>query len=149
MGEKVGARLKADYWETMRAIFDETKREVKSHVFCSVCKCVFKYDTVGNGTKNLKEHYKICKAGKTLNRFVEKHKKNFTKIEKEKIAQAAVRFCTKDLRPFYALYGNGLMDLMEEVVNVCAPHGKLSRESLQALLPCPNTVSSLNNIFTE
>lgn len=143
MAEKVGARLKADYWQTMRAILDEAKREVTGHVFCSVCKNVFKYDTVGSGTKNLKDHHKICKPGKTLSRFVEKEKNNFTKSEKEKIAQAAVRFCSKDLRPFYALYGEGLMDLMEEMLSVCIPHGKLSRKSLQALLPCPNTVSSL------
>lgn len=125
----------------MRAIFDESKNEIKHHVFCSVCKSVFRYDTAGSGTKNLKDHHRVCKPGKALNRFVEKNKKNFTKSERDGMAEAAVRFCCKDLRPFYALYGEGLMDLLEEIVGICARHGKLSRESLEALLPCPNTVS--------
>lgn len=143
--EKIGARLKAGYWETMRGIFDETNREVKNYVFCSVCKYVFRYDT-NVGTKSLRDHSRICQPGKTFGRFVAKNKTNFTNVENKQIVEAAVRFCCKDLRPFFALHGEGLMDLLlEALVGICAQHGRLSRESLRSLLPCPNSVSK----FTE
>lgn len=118
VGEKSSTRISATYWKTMRAIFDESKKEVKKYVFCSVCKSVLTYDTAGSGTKNIKDHHQACQPGKTFGRFIQKHKTNFSINEKERMSEAAVRFCCKDLRPFYALYGEGLMDLLEEVVGV-------------------------------
>lgn len=140
---KKGMRYTAKYWETFRSIFDANKNEIKDFVCCDVCKHILKYDTAGSGTKNIKDHFAACKPGGALGRFVQRNKTNFTKSEKNRIAEAAVRFCAKDLRPFYAISGEGLMDFLVAIASICGEYGCLSRESLLALLPCPNTVSTI------
>lgn len=136
-----------NFWETFREIFSEVDRNIPGFICCSICKRVFVYETAGNGTKSIGLHYKKCKPEQTLEPFVRK-KISFSMAEKKRVLEAAVKFCCKDLRPFFALYGEGLLDFTEEVVATCSKYGIVSRESLQGLLPCPNTVSANNLLIT-
>lgn len=144
MKKREGQRFNREgsYWETFREIFDEDDLQVAGYICCSVCKRVFLYETCGNGTKSIGIHYKkfgLCTLDSFTKRIV-----TFSTTEKKRILEAAVKFCCKDLRPFFAIYGEGLLDFTEEIVATCSKYGNVSRESLKALLPCPNSVSAIH-----
>lgn len=142
---------KDSYWETFWEICDANLVQVRGFVACSVCKRAYVYETKKNGTKSIRHHWERCKPGSTIDGFLQKRKADFSNAEKKTVLEAAVKFCCKDLRPFYALYGEGAMDFTEAVVHVCSAHGVVSRESLETLLPCPNSVRffflHLNQLF--
>lgn len=57
------------------------------------------------------------------------------------ITNAAVKFCYKDMRPFVAIEGKGLNNLLEAVSTLSSKYGKLTAEEIQEILPVANTVS--------
>lgn len=132
---------KDNYWETFRLIFDASDIQIRGYVCCSVCKTILVYDTSKNGTQGIKNHWQTCKPGGKVDLFVQKRKTNFTTKEKELVLNGVVRFCCKDLRPFYAIYGDGLLDFLTAFISVAHRYGNLDKISIESLLPCPNTVS--------
>lgn len=91
--------------------------------------------------KAIRKHFDKCKPGSLLNGYIQKKNVAFTTAEKQTVLEASVKYCCKDLRPFWALNGVGQLDLIEKVVQVCSGKGSVSRDSLKSLLPCPNSVS--------
>lgn len=54
---------------------------------------------------------------------------------------AALEFCYKDIRPFTAVEGSGLIDLLVAVSKLSSKYGQFSADELKKNLPCRNTVS--------
>lgn len=131
------------YWKTFREILDDEEKMLRGYVACSICKSVYVYETKSNGCKAIRNHFNKCTLGSTLDVFVQKKDVNFSTAEKQAVLEASVKYCCKDLRPFWAMEGTGQLDLIEKVVQVCNGKGRLSRDSIKSLLPCPNSVSIL------
>lgn len=128
-------------WKFYEEIFDEKGHKIQNFIFCPHCETVKTYDT-SLGSSNLIRHTKRCKGlqSNTLDRYVVKNVQ-ITKNDRNEVLDAAKRFCYVDLRPFYAIAGEGLVDLLMAVSSVTARHGLLSKDNILDLLPHPTTVS--------
>lgn len=65
--------------------------------------------------------------------------KNIPRRTKSEVTEKCVRFCCKDIRPFYVVHGDGFVELAQELINVGAAHGKVPARSV---LPNHSTVSN-------
>lgn len=130
-------------WQFYEEIFNEKGHKIPNFIFCPQCETVKTYDT-SCGSSNLLRHKEKCNSRQinTLDRFVLKNLR-ITKKDRDEVLNAAKRFCYVDLRPFYAIAGNGLLDLLMAVSCVTARHGLLSRDNMMDLIPHPTTVSPL------
>lgn len=89
------------YWETFREIFDDEENILRGFEACSNCKNVYVYETKSNRCKAIRNHFNKCKAVNTLNGYVQKKNVNFSAAEKRAVLEASVKYCCKDLRPFW------------------------------------------------
>lgn len=69
----------------------------------------------------------------------------FDSYDHKQVLSAAKLFCSKDLRPFHAITGDGMAELLKAVSAVTLRHGLLNDDALQRLLPAPTTVSTEKN----
>lgn len=122
----------------MREIVSEDNKLIENFVCCEKCKAILDYDTK-KGTKKIKNHMANCKQRK-IDSFVQKRNINFSKDEKDAVIEAAMKFCYKDIRPFHAVKGDGLIDLLVQINAVSTKYGRLSRDEIEKYMPVPNTV---------
>lgn len=133
---------RAPFWTTYRMVQTEDKIDT-NYVQCRRCGKLDEYNT-NKGTKNISAHHLRCNAlasCPSMENFVTKEKQ-ITKEEKTALSQSAAEFCFKDLRPFYAIEGPGLLQLLASVSSLSAKYGVLDENQLQKFLPCANTVSN-------
>lgn len=131
----------ADYWRSYQLVIDK-KRISTGYVRCRFCNRLDVYDTF-KGTKTLKSHSSACNAlskTKSILSYVQKEI-SITKEEKNDVTLSALQFCYKDIRPFWAIQGEGLISLLLAISKLSSKYGTLSLEQLKKILPCPNTVS--------
>lgn len=132
---------RSDLWKAYQQIVDQNG-EVTNIVQCRQCKRFDKYESE-KGVKNLSDHAKNCSAlgHSRMDAFIERNQIEVTKDEKKTLAERAAEFCYKDMRPFTAISGTGLMQLLLTISALSAKYGKFSEEQLKKILPCANTVS--------
>lgn len=131
---------RSNLWQSYQEVLNENN-ELTNMVRCRQCKRIDKYDSE-KGVKMLGEHAKFCSAlGKSrIDAFVEKKQIEITKEEKKCLAERAAEFCFKDMRPFSAINGAGIMQLLLAISALTAKYGRFSDEQLKKVLPCANTV---------
>lgn len=132
---------RAPFWKTYRMVQTEEKIDT-NHIQCRRCGRLDLYDPE-KGSKNISAHHAKCNAlasCPSIENFVTKEK-HISKEEKTALSQAAAEFCFKDLRPFYAIEGTGLLQLLASISSLSAKYGVLDENQLQKFLPCANTVS--------
>lgn len=126
---------RAQFWTTYRMVQTEDKIDT-NYVECRRC-------GTQKGTKTISAHHLKCNAlasCRSMENYVTKEKQ-ITKEEKTALSHAAAEFCFKDLRPFYAIEGPGLLQLLASVSSLSAKYGVLDENQLKKFLPCANTVS--------
>lgn len=136
---------RADYWRSYNSIVTENGIETNI-VQCNFCGRLDEYDTE-KGTRSLGVHATKCNGtnqSKLLTSYFEKNVQ-ITKEEKKAVCDAATEFCFRDIRPFYAIEGDGLLALVMAVNKVSAKHGVMSKQQCEKMLPCANTVSLFQN----
>lgn len=130
---------KSEAWEIFNEIIDKSNLKVVSNfVMCSQC-CRFQ-EYNGETTSNLIRH-KCVERQRTLDSFINKK----TKIIQEdlnKVKGACVKFIAKDLRPYNAMEGDGLFDLLKCMINIGKIYPMISESEMNNLIPCRNTVKS-------
>lgn len=102
------------------------------------------------GTSNALGHFKKHEASEgtvTLDKFFIKKKSIVSAADKSNLIEAGVKFVSKDLRPFAAIKGEGMMDLAHTLWNMGAKYGQISRNELVEVMPCPPAIS--NNVRTK
>lgn len=137
----VSKRFKSPIWAICDVIFDENDTKVTHAVFCTKCKNVFKYNSRSNGTSQILNHGCLTDSNQTKMDGFGTTKKTIAPNDKIKVKDSAVAFVGKDLRPFEALNGIGLFELMKMFICIGAKYGNLADEDIRALIPSPNTVS--------
>lgn len=123
---------------------------IENFVFCSVCKKIFCYSS-RDGTTRIVRHKKEHEENSNDNannnsirsHFVRTNKRIFSENDKNDVKKAATEFVVRDTRPFHALKGDGLIQLLVMFSVIGAKYGKLSDEEVIDILPSPTTV----NIF--
>lgn len=141
--KRFDSKYRSNNWVLFHEIVTDERLVVSNFVFCTKCKSIIKYDTAG-GTGNLNKHRKRCSSQRnTMDSYAVKNNIKFEKRDTDEILSAAKRFCYKDLRPFTAIEGDGLIDLLYTVSAITARHGLLSKDIIKNLLPHPTTVSRL------
>lgn len=140
-------RPKSSVWESFGQLYDQTtNRMIDNYTICLKCKAL----TIASGSCTTvmlrhecqKEETMCVGIEKYLNLQTSKKSTKFSSNEKSKIKMACVNFVAKDLRPFYAIEGDGLFDLLEQVMLISKSHPHMTRSDLEKLIPCANTVRS-------
>lgn len=132
----------SDFWKSYQYISDEDGH-LTDHIRCRFCGRVDKYEPK-SGTKHLLAHYKICNPltkSASIDQYFTKKEIYVTNDEKTMLTRTALEMCYKDLRPFRAIEGRGLMSLLLAVSKLTSKYGLLSEETLRRMLPCDRTVS--------
>lgn len=136
---------RSEYWRTYQLIVNE-KGTPANQARCRICGRVDEYDTK-KGTKHLGSHYKSCNALTTpppINKSFPKKEICITRDEKSMLATTALEMCYKDIRPFSAIEGEGLISLLLAISKLTTKYGLLSEETLRKMLPCDRTVSIIS-----
>lgn len=130
----------AEFWKSYKRLVTKDGKDTNC-VQCQQCLRFDEYDTE-KGLKHLNNHFKNCGAfggERKISTFVKREVK-ITRSEKIEITNAAMKYCYKDMRPFSAVEGVGLNNLLEAVSALSAKYGKLTAEQIKEILPVANTV---------
>lgn len=144
----VSKRFKSPIWGICDEIYDESNQKITNAIFCVKCKMVFKYDTRSNGTSQILNHGCLKNDNQTkITGFASTKNVTISSSDKKNVKDAAVKFCTKDLRPFESLNGDGFFDVVRTCIQIGAKYGILEDEDIKSLLPSPATASRCVNEY--
>lgn len=132
-----------DLWNSFDQIFCcDTNVLIPEVVACKTCKKVLRYQTK-NGSSNALSHAEKHIAMKnTIETFLIKPKGlNLLSGDKDRLMQSFVQFVTKDIRPYQAVEGEGMLDLLNTIWNLGARYGAATKEEIIEVLPSAVTVS--------
>lgn len=131
-------KVKSEVWLLFHEIVDTSNSKVISNfVRCSKCNEFQEYN--GSSTTQLNRH-KCSKPQQTLDLFVKSNKTKIKEEDFEKVKNACVKFITKDIRPYYAVEGDGFFDLMICMINIGMKYPYISESEIEKLIPSRNTV---------
>lgn len=137
-------RIKSNVWELFQMIIDETTEEksvVSNHVRCSSCSKFFAYN--GETTTSLLRHSSCGKQHSSLFKFlVNKKPTEFNKIDLNNVREAAMKFVVKDRRPYYAIEGDGLIDLCKAMIDIGRKYPNMSNEDFARVIPSRQTIAN-------
>lgn len=140
--KRAGSRYTSSNSNTFHEIVTKDGLLVPNYVFCTNCNKLQRYEPI-KGTNNLNRHMQACTMPKnSIKRYLAKKSISLDRADKNSLLNAAKRFCYLDLRPFKAVEGEGLIDLLHAVSSITARHGLLSKEQLNEIIPAPLTVCS-------
>lgn len=119
----------------------EPKRVVSNFVKCSCCSTFFAYN--GETTTLLLRHILKCAPNQPSisNFFAVKKPITIKEIDMARLREAAIKFVVKDLRPFYAIEGDGLNDLCKAILHLGQKYPTMSEDDFNNVMPSRQTVS--------
>lgn len=139
-------RHSSDVWEKFK-IIKYNDLCVPNFVFCTKCEAFCSYN--GSTTTRLIAHKCIVDVNQNSIDNIEgfevepkKPKIKFTQDDLKIVRNAASKFIVKDLRPFYAIEGEGLISLIQSILKVSQNYPNIGPNDLTTLLPSRNTLRS-------
>lgn len=139
--DKNANKIKSKVWQSFFLIIDKTSDKlIKNYVRCQKCSKFCAYN--GETTSKLLKHKCRNLAQPTIQSFLSPPLKSaqFSKSEIDTIRDAAAEFVVKDIRPFYAVEGQGLRNLIKSINNVSRKHQNLSDADIEYLIPSRKVV---------
>lgn len=118
-------RISSDVWNTFVMLVNvDTNDIINGWVQCVKCNRYIPYN--GSTTTRLRSHRCDKPQRNLISSYVSspsspsslKNRIQFSKYDKDIIREAAVKFVAKDIRPFYAIEGEGLIDLCTSMVMI-------------------------------
>lgn len=146
---KRSKRITSDVWDSFVMLVNrDTNNIINGWVQCVKCNRYTPYN--GSTTTRLKSH-RCDKPQRNLMSFyvsspsspssaLSKNRIQFSKYDKEMIREAAVKFVAKDIRPFYAIEGEGLIDLCTSMVMIGQNYPNIRKSDIVDLLPSRQTL---------
>lgn len=139
--------LTSSMWVKYLAIFDEKDSLVQSHVLCKVCRKVLKSGIIsGHGTSNLTRHSKQCvpQSEPQSQEKISGYQSVLSNPHKLLMLSACMAFIVLDLRPLYALDGDGIHELLKAFAVICLTYISNANDltALSFFLPNRDTVMS-------
>lgn len=139
--KRIGSRYSSSNWNSFHEIVRDDCSVIPYYVVCIYCNKLQRYEPE-KGTNNLTRHAQACtKPNNTINKFFGKRTMSLDKADKTSMLNAAKRFCYNDLRPFTALEGDGLIELLHAVSTITSKHGILTKDQIKEIVPVSTTVS--------
>lgn len=117
---------------------------ISSFIACSKCSHVIKYNA-RNGTSNALIHiqkHEKSENESTIDNYFVKQSVTISSTDKQCLIESAVKFVSKDLRPFAAVEGEGLQDFARSLWNMGSKYGCVTKEEISNVIPCRSTVSN-------
>lgn len=136
--QKKAGKTRSIAWDKFDHIFStESKEKIKYFFYCTQCSGI-EYNPADNGNTNkLLRH--VC------NKTYGVRKKGSEQIilkksEKENFKTAAANYVAKDLRPYFAIQGEGLLDLCYTSMRFGQANRRATKDDLVKIIPSRNTV---------
>lgn len=138
---------RSNAWCQFHEIFDKTTAsKIEYYYFCIQCKCVVFNNAKDGNTNPFRRHTCYIKDKETL----QNQKRLLIKAEdRDRFKTAAVQFVCKDLRPYYAIEGDGLIELCHAGMLFGQRYHKAKRSDLMDVIPSRNTVKSAVSEMAE
>lgn len=146
-------KIKSPVWKVFRFIQNEHGLDIPNFVCCQLCKNVYPHNH-RNGSSNLSKHKCVknvqsntAVAGSSQSTIPEyciaptNLKQKFSEHLKKDLNKSCASFVVLDMRPMYAMAGNGLAKLLSTFTYIGLKYGFLSPETCSEVLPHPTTVS--------
>lgn len=86
------------------------------------------------------ESYNAKNSSETLENFLVMPKAKITEQDKKLVKKSCLKFIIKDIRPMYAVEGDGLTELLSTFTSVGKNYGTLSASQISEFLAHPTTV---------
>ena len=109
---------------------DTQPKTLPGIVVCTVCKSVLNYDCKKSGSSHIKRHAEHCKPephGSKKQQLLTSHFNNksikLNDSEKLEIKNAELEFCMCGSHSFNSLENDGLITLLQQLVNIAGKHG--------------------------
>lgn len=133
--KKRDANCWSQLWSRFDEISEDDRKEIE-FVACTLCDAIV-YKPNSN-TNPMRRH--TCSGVQAMTK--QANRVCVQKSDKTSLKVAAAKFCSKDLRPTYAVELEGLLDLCTECMHFGQNHPKATREDLAIAMPSRNTVSN-------
>lgn len=137
-----GAAITSDVWEKIHILsLRTTDKIINDWVQCSQCLQFLKYN--GRTTTGLKRHN--CsnknKNSSTMDSFLTSSSTfRFTESDKQIIRDGAEKFIVRDLRPYFALEGEGLRSFLRAAIQIGKRYPTITEEGIDKLIPSRRTM---------
>lgn len=144
-------KFRSSVWTVFENIYDETNEQL-DYVNCKHCMAVLPYNAKTLGTKHLlnphcAEMHNASENCENIEKILKSNaasKIDICESTKKRIKQNCVKFIAKDIRPMYAIHGNGLADLLSSFTSIGKKYGELTAREVQRLLSDRTTVSEIS-----
>lgn len=137
-------KIKSKVWQLFTLIFDKRDNKlIENYVRCQRCSKFVAYN--GVTTSKLLNHKCQNLSQPTIQGFLSISNNNgakFSKNDIDAVRDAAAKFVVKDIRPFYAVEGEGLQDLIKTIAKINRKHPNLSDADIERLIPSRKVVRS-------
>lgn len=129
----ISRRKSSSAWDSFHLIYDISNENsmVIDFVMCIKCKEFVPYR--GPTTTQLLRH-KCSPNHRSIGSFLTK-KLKFSESDINNVRDAAMQFIVKDIRPFYALEGDGLRELCKALIIVGQKYTRMSDADIENLIP--------------
>lgn len=133
----------SEIWRYIHEVYSENQRVVDAY-YCIDCQTVIYNANSDGNTNKFRRHTCMKKtADNKIKILIRKETKN-------ELKEAAAKFIVKDIRPFLAIEGEGIFDLLLAVMKFGQRNPKATNEHLLEALPSRNTVrSSVSKLADE
>lgn len=141
----VERKLSSPVWLKFHEIIDENSNIVPKWYYCLQCKQPVENKYPNGTTVRFIRHLKQCTEHDTSQLkldefFAEKDPKKVTGKYVDMLKEASVRFVCEDLRPYSAIEGRGVFELIAAGVEIGKRYPNLTRSDLMISLPSRDTV---------
>lgn len=132
----------------------ETGEKQDGFLACNFCKQVWIFK-MSSGTTTIMTHLnkKHLEPKSTeqpaITRFIANENVKISQPDSKSILDACVAVSTKNLRPFQALVGEEMTDLLHVIWSMGAKYGAISRDQLTKIIPSPQSISRRTNESSE
>lgn len=137
-----GATLTSNVWEKFHILsLRATNEIINDWVQCGQCLQFLKYN--GRTTTGLKRHR--CSVKNKFSSTLESYFTTggsfiFTETDKNIIRDGAEKFIVEDLRPYFALEGNGLRSFLRAAIQIGKRYPTITEKDIDKLIPSRRTM---------
>lgn len=143
----VARSVNSKIWDTFFQIYEiESNTNIPGWYQCMACKEPVENKYTGGTTIKFHRHIEKCSKKDLQQQTLDQYFNNVvqpTKISKthaDMLKNAAVQFVCEDLRPYCAIEGNGLFNLVSAAMELGKKYPNITSNDLKCLLPARNTV---------
>lgn len=130
----------SNVWEIFHLIFiKESGRQVPSVNWCTSCREVV-FNLAHDGGTNYLRRHKCHKSHQITSYMPPKKKQKLNETYDNLLRNACVDFVAKDIRPFKAIEGSGLKELLGAVSEITKKYPMITKDDLNRFLPTERTV---------